>query len=110
MKNEFNENENITLEGVAMSAPQEDKNEVVDSKGKGLAIAGFILSFFFPLAGLVLSAIALGKKDKKSEGRGFAIAGLVLSIVSIVITILVLSLYFSIIIGFFTVALPGMFA
>ena len=51
-----------------------------------LAIAGFILSFFGPLAalvGLILSAIGLKKCKEGYEQKGLAIAGVVISALSI---------------------------
>jgi hypothetical protein len=52
----------------------------------GMAIAGFVCSFFIPLLGIIFSAIASHqtKVDKNLDGRSLAIAGLVISIVSMV--------------------------
>jgi hypothetical protein len=48
----------------------------------GLAIAGFILSFFGGLLGFVLSLIAIFQTGKgKKRGRGLAVAGVVISVV-----------------------------
>jgi hypothetical protein len=49
----------------------------------GMAIAGFVLSFFFAPLGLIFSWVALnGMKDNgNSEGKGLATAGLIISIV-----------------------------
>lgn len=48
----------------------------------GMAIAGFVLSFFFPVLGIIFSAIGMGQtKNAAMKGRGLAIAGLVISIV-----------------------------
>jgi hypothetical protein len=49
----------------------------------GMAIAGFVCSFFVPLLGLIFSWIALAGMGKtgNEEGKGLAIAGLVISIV-----------------------------
>ena len=51
----------------------------------GMAIAGFVCSFFVPVVGVVLSAIALNKVKTKvtTKGKGLAVAGLVISIVGI---------------------------
>lgn len=59
-----------------------------ESNTKTLAIAGFVLSFFISLAGLIVSAIALNKYKQtgESEGKSFATAGLIINIVSMVIT------------------------
>lgn len=58
----------------------------------GLAIAGFICSFFCGLLGLILSILGLneiGKSQGTVTGRGFAIAGIVLSIIHFVAGVLV---------------------
>ena len=48
----------------------------------GLAIAGFILAFFLPLIGFILSLIAIFKTGAgKAKGRGLAIAGVIISVV-----------------------------
>jgi hypothetical protein len=58
------------------------------TKTSGLAIAGFVTSFFCGLLGLILSASALGECDRSNGrigGRGFAVAGVVISIVSMIV-------------------------
>jgi hypothetical protein len=49
----------------------------------GMAIAGFVLSFFFAPLGLVFSWVALNgmKTSGNPEGKGLATAGLILSII-----------------------------
>jgi hypothetical protein len=48
----------------------------------GLAIAGFILAFFLPLIGFILSLIAIFKTGAgKAKGRGLAVAGVIISVV-----------------------------
>lgn len=53
----------------------------------GMAIAGFVCSFFFQVLGIIFSAIGLNRANKSAtrKGRGLAIAGLVISIASLVI-------------------------
>ena len=52
------------------------------SSYSGMAIAGFVLSFFFPILGIIFSAIGMGQtKNAAMKGRGLAIAGLTISIV-----------------------------
>jgi len=59
-----------------VNTPEEDKGT------DGFAIAGFVSSFFFPVAGIVFSAIALGRVKKNGKkGKGLATAGLVIGIV-----------------------------
>jgi len=63
-----------------------------------LAIVGFILSFFVPLAGLICSAIAMKQLKTSGEGgKGFATAGVVISSVVVGIVVLYLMLAFCIV-------------
>ncbi|MGN6324387.1 DUF4190 domain-containing protein [Pseudolysinimonas sp.] len=56
-----------------------------------LAIVGFVGTFIIPLAGLIISAIALNQiKTTGERGRGLALAGLILSIIYFVILIIVI--------------------
>lgn len=58
----------------------------------GMAIAGFVLSFFCSLLGLIFSIIGLNQtKQRNQGGRGLAIAGIIISIVSILIAIVVVA-------------------
>lgn len=51
----------------------------------GLAIAGFVVSFFFSVVGLILSIIGLKKSQTMNDsGKGFAIAGIVLGAIGTV--------------------------
>lgn len=55
----------------------------------GLAIAGFVISLFFGIIGLVLSAIALSQINRTGqEGKGLAIAGIVIGAASTIIGVL----------------------
>ncbi len=51
-------------------------------KTNGMAITGFVLSFFCAPLGIIFSALGMSQtgKDPSQGGRGLAIAGLVLSI------------------------------
>lgn len=70
-----------------------DANAANVPKGtNGMAIAGFILAFFFPLLGLIFSAIGMYQcKQREEGGNGLAIAGLVLSIIAIAVWIILAS-------------------
>lgn len=63
----------------------------------GMAIAGFVLSFFCWPLGIVFSSIGISQtgKNPNQGGRGLAIAGLVLSLIAIVFTVI----YFAVIAG-----------
>ena len=52
-------------------------------KTNGMAVTGFVLSFFCGILGIIFSAIGMAQtsKDPNQGGRGLAIAGLVISIV-----------------------------
>jgi hypothetical protein len=67
--------------------------DAAEGKGEtdGLAIAGFVVSFFVPIVGLILSAVALGKLRKNGKsGKGLATAGLILGILGTVLAIIIL--------------------
>lgn len=54
----------------------------------GMAIAGFILSFFEPLLGLIFSIIGVSKsKNLNGAGKGLAIAGIIISAIGLVFRI-----------------------
>lgn len=58
-------------------------------KMNGLAIAGFVCSFFIAIVGLILSCIAAKQCAERGEdGAGFAKAGKIISIISIVLSVL----------------------
>jgi len=59
--------------------------------GKGLSITAFILSFFFPIVGLILGIIALAKaKDDPDAGKGFAIAAIIIGGLWILVLIIII--------------------
>ncbi len=65
------------------SEPLENNNSSgKNNKTNPLAIIGFILAFFLPLIGFILSLVGLIQINKKKEnGKGLAIAGIVVSCV-----------------------------
>ncbi len=64
------------------------------TRTSGMAIAGFVLSFFCALLGLIFSIIGYNE-SKKSQGsvtgEGLAIAGIIISILNILLGIALLS-------------------
>jgi hypothetical protein len=57
----------------------------------GMAIAGFVTSFFCGLIGMILSFVALGDIDRSGGrlgGRGLAIAGIAISICSMILGVM----------------------
>ena len=63
----------------------------VEKQTNGMAIAGFILSFFFALLGLIFSIIGLNKSKTTNSGRGLSIAGIIISIVSMVLAAIIIA-------------------
>lgn len=65
---------------------QYDPNFMAPKKTNGMAIAGFVLSFFISPLGIIFSAIGLSQisKDSRQGGKGLAIAGLILGILGTV--------------------------
>ena len=83
------------------------------------AIAGFVLSFIFPLVGLIVSILGYRKaKEMNGCGKGFAVAGIVISAVSLGSVLLIVPfviIYFAIIVevstsGYYAFALPALTA
>ena len=57
-------------------------NEVVPEQKNGIAIAGFVCSFFIPLLGWIFGGVGLSRSAKRNgKGKGFSIAALVISTV-----------------------------
>jgi hypothetical protein len=66
----------------------------VQSRFSGMAITGFVLSFFCGLLGLIFSSIALGQIKRSNgalRGGGLAIAGIVIASVGILLNLVVLA-------------------
>lgn len=63
-----------------------EENQV--KRSNGFAIAGFILSFFIPLLGLILSIVGLNKVKETSSGKGLSIAGIIISAGWMVLSVL----------------------
>lgn len=64
--------------GRSVSNPVKTTTVYYVNEINGYAIAGFILSFFIPLLGLIFGGLGLSRsKEIGGEGRGFAIGALV---------------------------------
>ena len=74
--------------GNAPLSPADDPYNPNNQKYNGLAIAGFICSFFVAVIGLILSIIGLNQiKKQGGKGKGLATAGIVISVISMVLSI-----------------------
>lgn len=66
------------------------------SQTNGMAIAGIICAFLFPLLGLIFSIIGLNKsKQMNGEGRGVSIAGIVISAILLLLGIVLYIAFFA---------------
>lgn len=60
--------------------------EAEEKKGNGIAIAGFVCSFFVPLLGWVFGGIGLSRANKRNgKGKNFSIAALAIASVMFII-------------------------
>lgn len=67
------------------------KNQNVSPKGNnsnGMATAGFVLSFFVPLLGLIFSILGLKKVKETNTGKGLSTAGIIISSIALFITLI----------------------
>ena len=55
------------------------------TQSNGMAIAGFVLSFFIPLLGLIFSIIGLKRSKETNNGKGLSTAGIIISCITMVI-------------------------
>lgn len=65
------------------------------TQSNGMAIAGFVLSFFIPLLGLIFSILGLKRSKETNTGKGLSTAGIIISCVTMVITIIMGIISFS---------------
>lgn len=75
--------------GSQISIDEQNVSAVDTNKYNGMAIAGFVLSFFVPILGLIFSSVGMSKTKKIGQkGYGLAVAGLVISIVNWILGII----------------------
>lgn len=55
------------------------------TQSNGMAIAGFVLSFFIPLLGLIFSILGLKRSKETNNGKGLSTAGIIISCITMVI-------------------------
>lgn len=65
------------------------------TQSNGMAIAGFVLSFFIPLLGLIFSILGLKRSKETNNGKGLSTAGIIISCITMVITIIMGIISFS---------------
>ncbi|MBN9176423.1 MAG: DUF4190 domain-containing protein [Microbacterium sp.] len=57
-----------------------------------MSVVGFILAFPIPVAGIVVSIIALARSRKTGDRKGLAVAGVIVSAVGLLFTIVCLAI------------------
>ena len=68
----------------------EDNYVPRSTESNTIALAGFIVAFFSPIVGFILSCVGLNKaKQLNGLGRGHAIAGIIVSLLNFVITFII---------------------
>ena len=84
------------LDDNAVLCPQcgttfQNNNQIsfTEKKSNGMAVAGFILSFFFALLGLIFSIIGLKKSKETNSGKGLSIAGIIISSINMIIGLII---------------------
>lgn len=65
------------------------------TQSNGMAIAGFVLSFFIPLLGLIFSILGLKKSKETNTGKGLSTAGIIISCITMVIILIMGIISFS---------------
>ena len=61
-------------------------------RSNGAAVAGFVLSFFLPLLGLIFGCVGNAKANRGASGKGLSVAAIVLSLISLVFEVIVIGL------------------
>ena len=62
-----------------------------NAEKNGMAIAGFVCSFFIPLLGWIFGGVGLSRANKRNgKGKGFSIAAIAISSVSFAINMALL--------------------
>ena len=70
--------------------PIMEEKEKEKEKANGMAIAGFICSFFVPILGWVFGGIGLSNAAKMNgKGKGLSIAALVIASVNFVLSLII---------------------
>jgi hypothetical protein len=70
----------------------EPTEPVAASRFSGLAVAAFIVTFFFSLLGLILGIVAYARISRTGmRGKGLAVAAIVISAVFVIVQIILLS-------------------
>lgn len=80
--------------GAVYVDPRGQVNPLDDGGSNGMALAGFIFSFIFPVLGIIFSAVGIGNANKRPDkkGQGLAVAGLIISILNLLIAFIIIAI------------------
>lgn len=89
---EVNENAAVCLHCGALIKEELIKEERESVKEQnGMAVAGFVCSFFIPLLGWIFGGIGLNRASKRNgKGKGFSIAAITIATVGFIINLALL--------------------
>lgn len=77
--------------GSSTSKAQLVENNQEQPQGNGMAVAGFVCSFFVSLLGWIFGGIGLSRAGKRNgKGKGFSVAALVIASVTFIINLAIL--------------------
>lgn len=79
--------------GTQVDAPTNTPASTLAGESNILAVAGFILAFFVPIAGLICSILGRRDAPKYGGGKGLATAGIVISIVTTALAVSAVIVY-----------------
>lgn len=86
-----NSEDRVVSEQTGEKIENKKEKKVDNREYNPFAIAGFILTFFFPLLGLIFSSIGYNQSTHRDEkGAGLSIAGIIVSILFLFIQIYIL--------------------
>lgn len=80
----------MTLEGEPTVLT--DPTKLSGPRFSTLSVVGFILAFPLPLAGMVVSIIALARSRKTGDRKGLAVAGVIVSALGLLFTVICLAI------------------
>lgn len=72
-----------------VSIGQKVQTNNTNGNSNGMATAGFVLSFFVPILGLIFSIIGSKRAKETNVGKGLSTAGIIISSIALAITLIV---------------------
>ena len=86
---EINDNAFVCIYCGSLVKEVTTENRDCEKKTTGMAISGFICSFFIPLLGWIFGGIGLSKSKKlDGKGKGFSVAALIISTIMFFVSLM----------------------